>query len=112
MKEDLVKKLYLKLFKHLCLTPEEFHYDLFELRDGQLYYKDMTKSLTKIGGDLRMVKDLADILGKKRLNKLSFSIPRGKLTARQAVMLNIAEKELPSESDITKADDKELQEIM
>ena len=36
----------------------------------------------------------------------------GKLTARQAVMLNKAAEELPSESDITKADDIELQEIV
>ena len=36
----------------------------------------------------------------------------GKLTARQAIMLNKAAKELPSESDITKADDIELQEIV
>ena len=36
----------------------------------------------------------------------------GKVTARQAVMLNKAAEELPSESDITKADDIELQEIV
>ena len=35
----------------------------------------------------------------------------GKLTAQQAIMLNKAAEELPSESDITKADDIELQEI-
>ena len=35
----------------------------------------------------------------------------GKVTARQAVMLNKAAEELPSESDITGADDVELQEI-
>ena len=35
----------------------------------------------------------------------------GKVTARQAVMLNKAAEELPSESDITGADDIELQEI-
>ena len=35
----------------------------------------------------------------------------GKLTAQQAVMLNKAAEELSSESDITKADDIELQEI-
>ena len=35
----------------------------------------------------------------------------GKVTARQAVMLSKAAEELPSESDITKADDIELQEI-
>ena len=36
----------------------------------------------------------------------------GRITARQAVMLNKASEELPSESDITKADDTELQEIV
>ena len=54
---------------------------------------------------------LADILGKGELHSLGFDIPRGKLTARQAVMLNKVKEELPSESDITKADDIELQEI-
>ena len=54
---------------------------------------------------------LADILGKNRLRRLGFKIPVGCITARQAVMLNKAEEELPSESDITRADDIELQEI-
>ena len=55
---------------------------------------------------------LADILGKNRVCRLGFNIPVGKLTAQQAVMLNKAAEELPSESDITKADDIELQEIV
>ena len=55
---------------------------------------------------------IADILGKNRLRRLGFKIPVGKLTARQAVMLNKAAEELPSESDITKVDDIELQEIV
>ena len=42
---------------------------------------------------------------------MGFNIPVGKITARQAVMLNKAAEELPSESDITMADDMELQEI-
>ena len=54
---------------------------------------------------------LADILGKNRLRRLGFNIPVGKVTARQAVMLNKVAAELPSESDITRADDIELQEI-
>ena len=54
---------------------------------------------------------IADILGKNRLCRLGFNIPVCKLTAWQAVMLNKAAEELPSESDITKADDIELQEI-
>ena len=55
---------------------------------------------------------LADILGKNRLCRLGFNIPVGKLTAWQAMMLNKAAEELPFESDITKADDIELQEIV
>ena len=55
---------------------------------------------------------LGDILGKGGLRNLGFDIPRGKVTARQAVILNKAAEELPSESDITKADDIELQEIV
>ena len=39
-------------------------------------------------------------------------MPRGKLTAWKATMLNKMEVELPSTSDIIKADDIELQEIM
>ena len=54
---------------------------------------------------------VADILGKNRLCRLGFNIPVGKLTAQQALMLKKAAEELPSESDITKADDIELQEI-
>ena len=55
---------------------------------------------------------LADILGKGGLRNLGFDIPRGKVNACQAIMLNKATEELPSESDITKADDIELQEIV
>ena len=41
---------------------------------------------------------------------MGFDIPRGKVTAREAVMLNKVKEELPSESGIVKADDIELQE--
>ena len=54
---------------------------------------------------------IADILGKNRLRRLGFNILVGHITARQAVMLNKASEALPSESDITGADDIELQEI-
>ena len=50
-------------------------------------------------------------MGKNRLCRLGFNIPVGHITARQAVMLNKAAEELPSESGITGADDIELQEI-
>ena len=61
---------------------------------------------------LKSVGMLADILGKGGLHNLGFDIPMGKVTAHQAVMLNKAAEELPSESDITKVDDIELQEIV
>ena len=61
-------------------------------------------------GKLKSVGMIADILGKNRLHRLGFNIPVGKLTTRQAVMLNKAAEELPAESDITKEDDTELQE--
>ena len=56
-------------------------------------------------GKLKSVGMLADILGKNRLRGL------GKVTAQQAVMLNKAAEELPSDSDITWVDDIELQEM-
>ena len=62
-------------------------------------------------GKLKSVGMIADTLGKNRLRRLGFNIPVAKITARQAVMLNKAAEELPSESDITRADDTELQEI-
>ena len=54
---------------------------------------------------------LSDILGKGGLCNLGFDIPKGKVTTRQAVMLNKVKEELASASDITKADHIELQEI-
>ena len=108
--KDYVKDLYKKISENIGETPEEFHYDYFKLEDGELYYRGKRKPLiTK--GVLKSVGMLADILGKGGLRNLGFDIPRGKVTALQAVMLNKATEELPSESDITRADDIELQEI-
>ena len=77
---------------------------------GELYYIGSRKPLTT-KGVLKSVGMLADILGKNRLCRLGFNIPVGRITAQQAIMLNKVAEELPSESDITKADDIELQEI-
>ena len=108
--KDYVKDLYKKLSENIGETPEEFHYDYFKLKDGELYYRGKRKPLTT-KGVLKSVGMLADILGKCGLHNLGFDIPRGKVIARQAVMLKKATEELPSESDITRADDIELQEI-
>ena len=108
--KDYVKDLYKKLSENIDGTPELFHYNYFKLEGGELYYIGNRKPLTT-EGKLKSVGMLADILGKNRLCRLGFNVLVGKVTARQAVMLNKAAEELPSESDIAGADDIELQEI-
>ena len=108
--KDYVKDLYKKLSENIGETPELFHYDYFKLEGGELYYIGNRKPLMT-EGKLKSVGMLADILGKNRLCRLGFNIPVDRITARQAVMLNKAAEELPSESDITGVDDIELQEI-
>ena len=99
--KDYVRDLYKKISENVGETPELFQYDYFKLEGGELYYISSRKPLmTK--GVLKPVRMLADILGKNRLRRLGFNIPVGKLTARQAVMLNKAAEELPSESDLRK----------
>ena len=108
--KDYVRDLYKKLSENIGESPELFHYDYFKLEGGDLYYIGSRKPLTT-EGKLKSVGMIVDILGKNRLRRLGFNIPVIKLSARQAVMLNKAAEQLPSESDITRADDIELQEI-
>ena len=100
--KDYVRDLYKKLSENINETPEEFHYDYFKLENGELYYRGKRKPLTT-KGVLKSVGMLADILGKGGLCNLGFDIPRGKVTAWMAVMLNKAAEELLSESDINRA---------
>ena len=106
--KDYVKDLYKKLSENVGEAPELFHYITFEGRE--LYYIGNRKPLMT-EGKLKSVGMLANILGKNRLRRLGFNKTVGRITAQQAVMLNKAAEELPSESDITEADDTELQEI-
>ena len=108
--KDYVRDLYKRLSENVGETPELFHYDYFKLEGGELYYIGSRKPLTT-EGKLKSVGMLADMSGKNRLCRLGFNIPVGKVAAQQAVMLNKAAEDLPSESDITKVDDIELQEI-
>ena len=110
--KDYAKGLYKKLSEKIGETPEEFHFDYFKLEDGELYCRGNRKPLRYGEGKLKSVGEMAEILGKNRLHNVGFDIPKGKLTAWQAVMLNRVKEELPSMSDITKADDIELQEFM
>ena len=70
--KDYVKDLYQKLSESMVKTTEAFYFDDFDLRGGELYYRAKDKPLTYDGGKLRMVKQLKEILHKKRLNKLGF----------------------------------------
>ena len=101
--KDYVKDLYKEPSENIGETPELFHYDYFKLEGRKLYYIGNRKPLMT-EGKLKLVGMIADILGKNRLRRLCFNIPVGKITAQQAVMLNKAAEELPSESDITASD--------
>ena len=108
--KDYVKDLYKKLSGNTGETPEPFHFDYFKLEGGELYYIGNRKPLMT-EAKLKLVGMIADILGKNRLRNLGFDIPRGKLTALEAVMLNKVKEELPSASDVDKVGEIELQEI-
>ena len=99
--KDYVKDLYKKPSENIGETSKPFRFDYFRLEYGELYYRGRNKPLT--------VKEIKKILGKGRLPKLGFFEER--VTAEQVVMLTRVEEELPSASDIAKADDIELQEI-
>ena len=67
--------------------------------------------MTKKGG-LKSAKEIMKILRKEGLCNLDFNISKGKVASQQAEMLNKMEKEIPSASDVDKAGDTELQEIV
>ena len=62
-----VEGLYEKLSKKWARTSEVFHYNLFEIRDGKLYFRDKNKPLTTKRGGLKSVKKIMKILGKEGL---------------------------------------------
>ena len=63
-KKELVRELQLDIFRGSKNFPDDFHFDKFELGNDQLYYKENDgKPLTTKKGELRMVKELAKILG-------------------------------------------------
>ena len=86
-----VEGLYKKLSQKWARTSEVFHYDLFELIDGKLYFRDKIRPLTTRDGKLKSVKEIKKILGDRGLRDLDFNIPKG-VTAKQAAMLNEVEE--------------------
>ena len=90
---------YFDYFQILFRLFPAFRLDYFELQDGELYYKGKSMPLTIRRGKIRLVSVIAEILAKEELCDLGFDILR-------------VEEEMPSMSDVAKADDIELQKIM
>ena len=103
--ESFVKSLYRRISGSNDEPPGTINFYNFDLRNGQLYYKDNVNPLTTKKRTLR------DRLGKEGLCDLGFDVPIGHITAHQFMASYRAGSQLPSLSDITRADDIELQEI-
>ena len=108
--EDKVNGLYEILSKHFLKIQVVIYYDDFESVRGELYFKGRDEPLTR-KGHLKPYKSLIRILGRNRIYNLGFDVSEWPLSRAQAVALNKAQEELPSASDITGADDIELQKI-
>ena len=102
LKREHVKGLYEKLSENLERTSKAIHFDYFDFRGGELYYRGKDKPLTNEKGELKLVGTIAEILDKDRLRNLGFNIPKGEVTVQQIVKLNSLKEKLPSESDIPK----------
>ena len=105
-----VASLYENLSEAIGKTSEALHYDLFKIKGKDLYFRELSKPLTW-KGSLKAAGTIAGILGKERLRQIGFEIPKGRITARQAVLLNKVKDELPSASAIDRANGIELQEL-
>ena len=80
--KSFVKNLYKRLSGSDDEPPGTVNFHNFDLRNGQLYYKDNVNPLTTKKRVLRGVGVLVDRLGKEGLRDLGFDVPVGKITAR------------------------------
>ena len=109
-KEYLVGEIY-ELIGNKTHQRLEPNLSLFKLdEDGRLYYKG--KPLINRNGELKMIGVIADTLGIKGLREMGFGISKTNLKPRDILDLLEKRVKLPSASDIDKAVDTELQEIM
>ena len=108
---DEVNGLYEILSEHFTKNQNVIYYDDFESIHGELYFKGRDKPLMR-KGRLKPYKSLIRILGKNRIYNLVFDVFEWALSRKQAVALNKAQEEMPSASDVDKAGDIELQEIV
>ena len=83
---------------------------LFEIdKDGRLYYKG--KPPMNRNGELKTIGVIADTLGIRGLREMGYNITKTNLKPRFVLDLLEKQAELPSSSEIAKADDIELEEI-
>ena len=92
---------------HQILEP---NLSLFELdKDGRLYYKG--KPLMNRNGKLKTIGVIADTLGIRGLREMGYNITKTNLKPRFVLDLLEKQAELPSSSEIAKADTIELEAI-
>ena len=108
-KEYLVGEIY-QLIGNKMHQRLEPNLSLFELdKDGRLYYKG--KPLMNRNGELKTTGVIADVLGIRGFQEMSFNITKTNLKPRFVLDLLEKQAELPSLSEIAKADTIELEEI-
>ena len=105
-KEYLVGEIY-ELIGNKMLDP---NLSLFELdKDGRLSYKG--KPLTNRNGELKTIGVISDTLGIRGLREMGYNITKTNLKPRFVSDLLEKQAELPSSTEIAKADTIELEEI-
>ena len=107
--EYLVGEIY-ELIGNKMHQRLEPNLSLFKLgKDGRLYYK--RKPLMNRNGELKMVGVIADTLGIRGLREMGYNVIITNLKPRFVLDFLENQAELPSTSEIAKADTIELEEI-
>ena len=108
-KEYLVGEIY-ELIGNKMHQRLEPNLRLFEIdKDGRLYYRG--KPLMNRNGELKTIGVIADTLGIRGLREMGYNITKTNLKPRFVLDLLEKQAELPSSSEIAKADDIVLEEI-
>ena len=108
-KEYLVVEIY-ELIGNKTHQRLEPNLSLFELeKDGRLFYEG--KPLMNRNGELKTIGVIADTLGIRELREMGYYITKTNLKPRFVLDLFEKQAELPSSSEIAKADTIELEEI-
>ena len=108
-KEYLVGEIY-ELIGNKTHQRLEPNLSLFKLgEDRRLYYRG--KPLMNRNGELKTIGVIADTLGIRGLDEMGYNITKTNLKPRFVLDLLEKQAELPSSSEIAKADTIELEEI-